>query len=133
MPPPAYANLNQRCIVWPVGDVDRYNEPSFGPPVQVNCRWENVQRDMNAPDGRKITVDATVVTYQEFDVGSLMWEGGFNDAPGTGSGTGTSFRVEDGYMQIAAYEKMKDLRGQVTSRRYGLVFFRQSEITVNDS
>lgn len=130
MPPPAYSHLNQTALMWPWLRIDRYNEVIVGPPQELEVRWENVQRQMNNPQGQPISVDATVVAYEEIELGSIMWEGGFDDAPGTGSGTGTSFRTEGGYMEVVAYETMYDLRGVVLSRRYGLAFYRTKELNV---
>lgn len=124
MPPPAYAHLKQTALLWEKSGSDEYNEPRVGPPEEVRCRWENRQTVMRSPAGEPMTVDATVVMVDDVELGSIMFEGGFDDVPGTG--TGTANVPEDGLMEIVTFETMYDLRGVVLSRRYGLVFFRDT-------
>lgn len=124
MPPPAYAYLNEDALLWAKAGVDDYGEPTVSFPVQIEVRWENRQTVMRNPQGDPITVDATVVAYEEIEVGSLMWEGGFDDVPG--SGTGSDQVPESDLMEVVAFETMMDLRGIVQSRRYGLKFFRET-------
>lgn len=124
MPPPEEMYLEQRAILWEWQEVDDHNEVIVGRPVELWVRWNNTQSDMLTPEGNKIAVDAKVTTPREIPVGSIMWEGGFGDISGTG--TGTDQVPETGLMQVKVAQESMDLRGQVCRYEYGLVFFRHT-------
>lgn len=124
MPPPEETGLNQRAILWEFQEHDRNGEPTVSRPVELWVRWDDTQRDMMGADGSKISVDATVVATQDIAVDSIMWEGGFDDVPGTG--TGSDQVPESSLMQVKAFSESFDARGIVSHREYGLVFYQDT-------
>lgn len=124
MPPPEEMYLQQRALLWEFVRYDSHSEPVVDRPVEIWVRWNNTQSDMMDANGNKVTVDATVKSSREIAVDSIMWEGGFDDIAGTG--TGSDQVPESDLMQVKMVQESKDLRGIVTGRQYGLMFFRNT-------
>jgi hypothetical protein len=125
MPAPETAYRMQTAVLWEWAGKDGYNEPRVNAPEEVRVRWVWGQKAALTPEGGTKTVDATATVDRDIPTDSLMWLGTLDDWLGTGSGG-----EDKGVMQVATVKDTPDLKGRVSRREVGLVFFRDQMPTV---
>lgn len=113
MPYPEEAHRKQKALLWEADGYDLYGEEKVKAKVQLDVRWENGFKEVIDEQGNTIGVDATVVVDRDIPIGSVMWEGGLNDIPGTAA-------VPDGdFKRVMHATRVPDWKGQ----RYRRVVF----------
>jgi len=70
---------NQKAVLWACIGIDGYGKPCLADPVEILCRWENVQEEFISPDGVRQFSVAVVYPDRKVPVGSVMWEGELKD------------------------------------------------------
>ena len=106
----------QKALLWEAtANYDRKGKRKVSAAVELDVRWENKQQDILDPLGNTISVDATVVVDRDIPVGSIMWEGGTADVPGTSG-------IPPGdFLYVAVYEKIPDIKNRHHRKRVFLV------------
>jgi hypothetical protein len=108
--------LFQKALLWgATGNYDRKGNTKVSAAVELDVRWENRNQDILDPFGNTVSVDAVVVVNRDIAVGSIMWQGGTADVPGT------SGIPQAGFLYVAMYEKIPDIKNQYSRRRVFLV------------
>jgi len=69
----------QKAVLWAADGFDDYGEPKVDAAEQIDCRWENVNREVAGPNGTPIAIEAEVVVDKAVAVGSRMWLGELKD------------------------------------------------------
>lgn len=117
MPPIEIDGLYHKAVLWVKAGEDADNEPVFDSAVEIDCRWNNTQKEMTAADGTTILIDALVVVDRDIPVGSLLWEGELEDWLGTGSDDNATSTL----MEVRTYAKRtKDIRSRYIRRTVGV-------------
>lgn len=74
--------VKQTAVYWPVAvDADETGRRILGEPVEIKCRWEDVQTEVVGPDGNKFLSRSTVYVLIDTSVGGYLWLGKLADVP----------------------------------------------------
>lgn len=101
MPALETTELNQKAVLWAADGYDDHGEPKVDAGVEIDCRWENVTREVAGPGGTPIAIEAEVVVDRDVAIGSRMWLGELDDYAST-----------ETKLFTAAFEKTPDLKGR---------------------
>jgi len=112
MPPQEESHQFQAAVLWPKVGVDEYGAVTRGNPEEITVRWTWKRRDIRAPDGTRITVDATLHTVKDLRIGDRVWLGALEDWYGTGSGGDDS-----DVLQVVAFDFTHDVKGREIHRQ----------------
>lgn len=122
MPPLETFDLYQCVVRWPVEGQDGYGEPVVGDAETVRCRLVRTRSDKNDPKATTVGRDATINTAAPLGLGDLIWEGTFEELPGTSSPPVPDSDV----MVVDRDESVKDVKGRCTRYKYALKRFRET-------
>lgn len=67
--------LTEDAVVFSKTGVDEYNRVVIGPLTPIKVRWEASEEMVQEPDGKVVSLMATVVTDRQITKGSIMWKG----------------------------------------------------------
>ncbi len=119
MPDPELNGRHQFAVLWRKTGTDRYGKPVLDDAEEQVVRWENVQKEVQGPQGEPLTVLAEVTVDNEIPLGSVMWEGTLDDWLGTGSaGSDVDLR------EVLGKETVPDIHGRVSWRIVNLGYYR---------
>jgi len=106
----------QKALLWESAETyDRKGNAKVSAAVELDVRWENKRQDILDPEGNTISTDATVVVDRVIAVGSVMWQGGAADVPGTSG-------IPPGdFLYVAVFTDIPDVKGIEHRRRVFLV------------
>ena len=104
----------EKACLYAYSDRDDNGQLIVDAAVEIDCRWEFVQREILISPGVRSRVDAQVAVDQEIALGSILWRGSLDDLPTTPT---------DLY-EVVGRKEAKDMRGVETRRelllmRYG--------------
>ena len=104
-------HLNQTLVLWVRGANDGYGGYTYSDPVEVDCRWSEVQeRFINGAREEKIS-NAIVQIDQDINLGDMIYLGTLNDLDSAdGPGDVQSYPVQ-------AYKKIPNLKGSQFIRK----------------
>lgn len=120
MPALETMDRNQKAVLWRAKDetFDVHGQPKVEAPVEIEVRWVWHSKLMAGPEGKPITVDATVVVGEiDVPLGSAMWEGELADWYGTGSQFG-----DDAVMEVVASNYTEAILGRHVRRTLGVAY-----------
>ncbi len=123
MPNPENDCLFQKAILWAASETevdDDTNEPKVAAAVEIDVRWQNVQREIPDGNGNIISVIAQVVVDQDITNGSIMWEGTLE--------TVATPPVE--LKKVVAFSSTPDIKNTVSRRTVMLARFSDSLPTI---
>ena len=66
---------NQTAVWWKVLSKDLYGQSTYESPVEITCRWDDVQEEFIDPGGVRQTSKAKVFPDREVSVGDVLWLG----------------------------------------------------------
>ena len=69
------AFLKQTATHWAVTGVDKFNNPTFGTPEELNCRWEERTELIQTPDGQQKPSRARIFLEDDIVVGDYLFLG----------------------------------------------------------
>lgn len=115
MPPLESSNRPHKAVLWQKVGVDRYNQTTVRPGVEISVRWVSDKGEALDPNGVKISLDASVIVGQDLAIGDQLWLGLLEDWYGTGSGDN-----DTELMEVVTFEKTSDLKGRNVFRHAGL-------------
>jgi len=124
MPPLEHDNLCQTAIKWSKTGYDKFGNETVGAYSELAVRWEYVQSEALDKQGNTISLDATVVTREEVNIGDQMWLGTSEDWLGTGSEGN-----ESNVMYVVTQNVVPDLKNRNTRYNLGLKFFMDTPAT----
>lgn len=116
MPNPENDCLFQKALLWAASATvvdDDTNEPKVSAAVEIDVRWQNVQKEIPDGQGNVISVIGQVVVDQDVTLGSIMWEGTLE----TVAATPVDLK------KVIAFNKTPDVRGDVNRRTVLLARF----------
>ena len=72
----------EKIVAWfSTGRYDNYGNPVVEPPIEIECRWQNVDREVRSVDGSVIACDALVYPMVDVPSQSIFWRGALADLP----------------------------------------------------
>lgn len=71
--------LPQRCVYWGNPVEDGYGSKIFDAPIELPCRWEDMQQVIVETDGTQSLSRAVVFVDVDLDEDGLLWLGTLND------------------------------------------------------
>lgn len=71
--------LKQKLVYWQKTGTGASGQSTYGQPVEVDCRWDDLQEEVQMIDGRKIISNAHVLTQTPLALGSLVMKGTLAD------------------------------------------------------
>lgn len=77
--------LKQEAIYWPPVSADNYGQPTFGSPVEIACRWEDVQKEILTPEGEEIISSTTVYVDRDVEIGGALLLGTLSSSVNEGA------------------------------------------------
>lgn len=113
MPPIETAWRKQVLTVWMstgVGSNDDYGNPTIEDPVQLEVRWQYVDRDTIDNKGDPVKIVAEAVVDRDVPMYSIIWLGELSAWYGTGSGNAAEL------LQVMETRKAMDIKGRHTRR-----------------
>ena len=73
------SRLPQRCVYWGNPIEDGYGSKTYDPPIEIACRWEDMQQIIVEADGSQSLSRAVVFVSIDLDEDGLLWLGTLND------------------------------------------------------
>ena len=74
---------NQTCVYWAKTGSDRYGNPTYASPVELDCRWETSVGNSIGADGSQYSRTARVYLRNVIEVDGYLWLGTLSTAPAT--------------------------------------------------
>lgn len=65
----------QSAVYWPLDALDAFGQPTWGTPVEIECRWEDSNEQIMLPNGETIMSRATVYVDRDTPEGGLLMLG----------------------------------------------------------
>lgn len=96
--------LKQTAIYWAPSGTDRYGQPEWAAPIEIQCRWEDVTENMQKADGETFQTKATVYVSQDVAVNGMLKQGDLV------SSTNPNPRLESNTREIAQFDKLPTLK-----------------------
>jgi len=120
MPRPERSHRFEKAVLFPIQGFDRYNEPTFGTPVEIKVRFSTVRRRVMDAKGKQIDLDGSAVVGQRIDIDSLLFIGSLSYYYGTGS------TVNDNeLMVVKTYNETPDVKARLSTKVVGLMRYKQ--------
>jgi len=63
------------AVVWPFTGQNEFNEPTFGEPFEIRCRWDDMAVLFRTPSGDELTSKAVVYPDRRLTRQSRMYSG----------------------------------------------------------
>lgn len=73
--------LNQTAVYWGKGSgsgIDSYGNPVFDDPVEINCRWEDVQEEFIDSMDIRQTSRSKVYVEEDLEIGGVLMLGEYD-------------------------------------------------------
>lgn len=65
----------QKAVYWAPGKNSNFGQPVVNDPVQIDCRWVDVQEEFVDAQGRTVLSKASVMVDRDVQVGGMLWLG----------------------------------------------------------
>lgn len=99
--------LRQKCVYWELDGYGPDGQPTFKPPIEIKCRWEDAHENFVDPQGNDIVSNSIVYTAIDIKPQSMLWLGNLADL--------TSQTVpsdNEGAYAVRKFEKIPDLKAK---------------------
>ena len=102
----------QKCVYWPLGsaesggsDEDSYGNPSHGSPIEIDCRWEDGNKEFVGSKGTTELSSARVFVDRDMQVGEMLMLGELDSSVDQDDP-----RNNQGAYEIRAFQKTPNLK-----------------------
>ena len=65
----------QTLVYWPYTGADLFGQPSYGSPVQMTCRWDDMVKQVYHVDGSPVFSKVELITRTRLQPKGLVWKG----------------------------------------------------------
>lgn len=100
--------LKQKAVYWGSPVSDGYGGHTWGSPVEIDCRWEDVTKVVQTRDGEEVVSVAQVFVDRDVVKGGVLWLGRLADL--TSSQQSDPATVSGAYV-IKRVEKLPEIDG----------------------
>jgi len=98
--------LKQKCVYWSTGEFDEFGQPSFGPAVELKCRWVDQQQEVIKKDGTIACSRTAVNVESDVVLGGVLMKGELADVEHVNEPTKNA-----GAFEILRFDKVPDIKG----------------------
>jgi hypothetical protein len=97
----------QTAIYWPpsLSKFDAYGQPLSDPPVEISCRWEDVQEEILDPQGTSVVSKAKVYVDRDVELGGVLMLGELSEITDP-----SNPKANEGAWEIIKFERMPTLK-----------------------
>jgi hypothetical protein len=67
--------MKQTCVYWAPKAANRYGEPQYAAPVEVSCRWDDIQEVFVDATGNERVSRAKVMVDRDVALNGVLWLG----------------------------------------------------------
>jgi hypothetical protein len=120
MPPIEVCDLRQKAVLWQVKGQDRHGKQILGSPSEISVRWEVSEYQVVDPTGNTLTANGSMLTNEDIENMSIVWQGKLKDLPATPTKLHQVFKANS----------MPSLKATQTHFEYTLMTFNDSLPTV---
>jgi hypothetical protein len=124
-------NCPETCVYWgnPVSDGEGGFE--FDEPIEISCRWQDMQQLISDNNGEQVTSMALVYVTQDLDEQGMLYRGTLSDlettySPENSAGDMVNPRKIEGAYFIKKFEKIPSLKSTTEFIRKAYLTFRMS-------
>ena len=117
---PETGSRHQTAVLWEQSGYDSNGQPTVGYPEEIECRWEDVTRQIMGEQDTPIAISAEVWVDVSVAKGSMLWKGALIDLPDTVTAV----------MEVVGYDETPDIKGRVFERVLYLQRYREALPTV---
>lgn len=71
--------FRHKALYWRVTGTDRYGQPEYGVPVELNVRWQDQVEEFLDKEGNTQLSEAIVFCREDLDVAGYLYLGCFDD------------------------------------------------------
>lgn len=121
MPAFEVMDMQQDAVLWRKTGSTEYNVTIVSAAESLKVRWVNKRREIVDSKGNTIATDAQVVSCEDIPIGSIMWEGCYDDLS---SGTGSTPVPTGNLMIVVTHDRASDIKNRVTRRTYNLMRYQ---------
>lgn len=75
--------LNQVCTYWAPSSTNEYGRRTYAAAIELPCQWENTTQVLDSPEGKQLTITATVFLSQAVEKDGILMLTALSDAPAT--------------------------------------------------
>lgn len=75
----AIRTMKGYAVYWSVDSLDGHGQPTYGSPVLISCRWDEVQEEVVAPNGDRIMSRARVMVDRDLEMKGVLMKGTLSD------------------------------------------------------
>jgi hypothetical protein len=109
-------NCTDICVYWQSLGEDGYGAKIFADPLQLDCRWENINQVVTDKKGAEITSRALVFVTQDVEEEGMLYHGTLEDlydsnASDSSDGAVANPMTIDGAYIIKRFQKTPSLSG----------------------
>jgi len=69
------STCTQDAVYWGSPREDGFGGKTFGTPIDIKCRWQDIVQLLGTPDKESVISRATVVVLQDLEEDGLLWLG----------------------------------------------------------
>lgn len=113
MPPIEQKDCLQKALIWETNGIDEYGQfKRSATSEEIDVRWIYKQSEAMDSQGTPISIDATVISLQEYKVGSFLWRGSQEDLESElpGTSTGNTLLPTSNLFQVVMVSVTSDIR-----------------------
>ena len=106
--------LKQTAVYWPLGSAgyDNYGQPIPATPIEIRCRWEDVNEEYISSSGTREVSRAKVFVDRDVDVGGVLMLGMLTDVDDVNNP-----KANEGAWEIKRFDKIPTLKADQFLRR----------------
>ena len=93
----------QVAVYWAPGSYEAFGQPSMASPVEISCRWEDVNEQFLDGDGQEQLSNARVYVDRTVELGGMLWLGALGDAP-------SNPKLDPSAWEIRKYESLPNFK-----------------------
>lgn len=116
--PPFEEIFEDKALLWAAVGRDTRVNVLVSTAVEIECSWIAKRRTVRDPQGNVKTIDATVHADRSVPLDSIMWYGGHDDVPGTGT------VPDEGFFQVVGSDDTRAIAGDAQLHELQLIRYR---------
>ena len=98
--------MKQAAVWWTSDGVDDFGQPTYGDPVEINCRWEVVNEEFISPTGDRELSKAKLIVDRDIEVKDILMLGDLDSLVDEDNP-----RDNDGAWEVRSFRKTPNFRG----------------------
>ena len=97
--------MKQKAVYWAPLEPDAYGKPTYDDPIEIDCRWEDVQEEFVNPEGDREVSRSKLIVDRDLELKGMMKLGELD------SNTEDDPKQEDDAWEIRLFMKTPNFKG----------------------